>query len=359
MRAAVLHEHNKPLVVEEITEAALRPGELRVEVTASGVCHSDVMVASGGVPFPVPIILGHEGAGRVLEVGPGVEDLSVGDHVVATFTPVCGRCFFCVRGQTNLCPFGPTELGQLAKGTLADGREVTALTSLGTFSDVMTAHRSSLLKVETDIPDAQLALLGCGVTTGVCAVLNTARVEPGSTVVVIGCGGVGQSVIQGAQIAGASRIFAVDPVAMKRDAAKAFGATDVLDPTTDDVIDVVKTATGGLGADYTFEVVGFAETLVQAFEAARPGGTVVLVGFAPAGAEVSLPMLQLMVEEKAVLGSNFGSAQILRDLPKLISLAEAGRLDLDRMVTKTIGLDDVNDAFHDMETGEVIRSVIV
>ncbi|TQC43154.1 Zn-dependent alcohol dehydrogenase [Rhodococcus sp. WS4] len=358
MRAAILHEHNKPMIIENITLPPLGSQEIRVEVTASGVCHSDVMVASGGVPFPVPLILGHEGAGRVLEVGPEVDGFKPGDHVVAAFTPVCGRCFYCVNGQTNLCTLG-VELASAVKGTLDDGRDVTALTSLGTFAEVMTAHKSSLVKVETDVPDSHLALLGCGVTTGVGAALNTAKVQPGSSVVVIGCGGVGLSVIQGAQIAGAARIFAVDPVAMKRDAAKSFGATDVIDPINEDVIDVVKMATGGRGADYTFEVVGRAETLVQAFNAARPGGTVVLVGFAAVGAEVSLPLLQLMVEEKAVLGSNFGSAQILRDLPRLISLVEAGRLDIEAMVTKTVRLEEVNDAFAAMEAGEVIRSVIV
>ncbi|RNL62895.1 Zn-dependent alcohol dehydrogenase [Nocardioides marmoriginsengisoli] len=358
MRAAVLHEHNAPLIIEELELLPLAADEIRVEVTASGVCHSDVMVASGGVPFPLPLILGHEGAGRVLEVGAGVVDLRPGDHVVAAFTPVCGRCFFCVRGQTNLCTFGQ-ELGMVPKGVLADGREVAALTNLGTFADVLTAHRSSLVKVETDLPDEQLALLGCGVTTGVGAALNTANVTAGSTVVVIGCGGVGLSVIQGARIAGAARIFAVDPVEMKRKSALDFGATDVIDPTTEDVIDVVKTATRGLGADFTFEVVGRAETLVQAFDAARPGGDVVLVGFAPVGAQVSLPILQMMVEEKSVRGSNFGSAQFLRDLPRLIALVEGGRLDVDSMISRRIRLDEVNDAFRAMDAGEVIRSVIV
>jgi len=358
MRAAVLHEYNKPLVIEDVSLPPLGSSEIRVEVAASGVCHSDVMVASGGVPFPVPLILGHEGAGKVLEVGSEVGEFKPGDHVVAAFTPVCGRCFYCVNGRTNLCTFA-LELGSAVKGTLSDGRELTALTGLGTFAEVMTVHRSSLVKVETDIPDSHLALLGCGVTTGVGAAINTAKVHPGSSVVVIGCGGVGLSVVQGARIAGASRIFGVDPIAMKREAAVSFGATDVIDPSAEDVVDIVKTATGGRGADYAFEVVGQAETLVQAFNAARPAGTVVLVGFAPVGAEVSFPLLQLMVEEKAVLGSNFGTTQILRDLPRLIALAESGRLDIGAMVTREIRLDEVNDAFDAMDAGEVIRSVII
>lgn len=358
MRAAVLHEHNEPMVIEELSLPSLGDDEVRIQVGASGVCHSDVMVASGGVPFPLPLILGHEGTGTVVEVGADVSEIKRGDQVIALFTPVCGRCFNCVNGRTNLCTFA-VDIGQPSKGALADGREVQALTNLGTFAEVMTVHRTQVLKVETDIPKEQLALLGCGVTTGVGAALNTAGVLPGSSVVVIGCGGVGQSVIQGARIAGAARIFAVDPVALKRDAAKAFGATDVIDPAEGDLTEVIKDATGGRGADYSFEVVGRAETLLQAFNAARPGGTVVLVGFAPAGADVSLPLLQLMIEEKALLGCNFGTAQVLRDLPRFISLVESGRLDVDAMVTRRIKLDEVNDAFDAMEHGEVIRSVIV
>lgn len=358
MRAAVLHEFNAPMVIEEVELPPLSADELRVEVTASGVCHSDVMVASGGTPYPAPIVLGHEGAGRVVEVGDSVTGFKVGDRVVAAFTPICGQCFYCVNGHSNLC-VSQMEMGMPPKVITSGGDKVSALCNLGTFSEAMTVHQSSLVKVETSLPDEHLALLGCGVSTGVGAVLNTAQVTAGSTVVVIGCGGVGLSVIQGAVIAGAARIFAVDPVGSKRDLAQRFGATDVVDPGSADLVDVVKSATGGRGADYTFEVVGRPETLMQAFNAARPGGTTVMVGLASVGAEMALPVLTLMVEERRLLGSNFGSISLRRDLPGLIALAESGRLDIESMVSRTIALDDVNEAFAAMEAGDVIRSVIV
>jgi S-(hydroxymethyl)glutathione dehydrogenase/alcohol dehydrogenase len=233
------------------------------------------------------------------------------------------------------------------------------MTGLGTFAEAMVVDESALVKVETDLPDEQLALIGCGVTTGVGAALNTAKVKPGSTVAVIGCGGVGQAVIQGARIAGASRIFAIDPVELKRKTAEQLGATDLIDPAQGDPVSQVQALTGGRGADYAFEVIGLPETILQAFNTARRGGTVTIVGAARMDSMVTFSAFQLFYEEKKLLGCIYGSAAVRRDFPRFIALTETGRLDLGAMVSRRIKLDEVNDAFRAMQAGEVIRSVIV
>ncbi len=232
------------------------------------------------------------------------------------------------------------------------------MTGLGTFADLMTTDEASLVKVETDLPAEQLALIGCGVTTGVGAALFTAKVKPGSTVAVIGCGGVGQSVIQGARIAGASRIFAIDPVEMKRKTAEQQGATDLIDPAQGDPTAQVQALTGGRGADYAFEVIGLPDTILQAYNTARRGGTVVIVGMPRMEHTVTFMAMQLFYDEKKMLGCLYGSAQVRRDFPKLVNLVETGRLDIGSMVSRRIKLDEINDAFRAMEAGEVIRSVI-
>jgi S-(hydroxymethyl)glutathione dehydrogenase/alcohol dehydrogenase len=358
MRAAVLTDYNQPLVIEELNEPALGPHDVRMQVDASGVCHSDLTVQSGGVPMPTPIILGHEGSGTVLEVGRDVSRVRAGDRVIASFIPACGNCFHCLHGQSNLCEQSGESM-IVARAHRPDGSGVFGMTGLGTFADVMTAHEASLVKVETDLPSEELALIGCGVTTGVGAALMTAKVEPGSTVAVIGCGGVGQSVIQGARIAGASRIFAVDPVELKRKTAEQLGATDLVDPGQGDPIGQVKDATGGRGTDYAFEVIGLPATILQAYNTARRGGTVVIVGMPRIEDTVTFSAMQLFYEEKKLLGCMYGSAQVRRDFPKLVDLVETGRLDVGSMVSRRISLDDVNDAFRAMQAGEVIRSVIV
>ena len=358
MKAAVLNAYNEPLTIEELDEPALGPEDVRVEIAASGVCHSDVTVANGGVPFPVPIILGHEGAGKVVEVGKAVSRVAVGDTVIASFIPACGNCFFCLRDQSNLCEGASASMGA-PRGHRHDGQAVTGMAGLGTFSDLMTTDQSALVKVDTDLPPEQLALIGCGVTTGVGAALNTAQIRPGSSVAVIGCGGVGQAVIQGARIAGAARIFAIDPVELKRKTAEQLGATDLVDPAAGDPVAQVQAATGGRGADYAFEVIGLPETIVQAYQTARRGGTVIVVGMPRFDATVTLPAIALFSEEKRILGCLYGSAQVRRDFPRMVGLVETGRLDIGSMVSRRISLGDVNDAFRAMEAGEVIRSVIV
>ena len=245
MRAALLTEYGKPLEIEEVSTAPLGLRDARVRIDASGVCHSDVTIAAGGIPgMELPVILGHEGAGTILETGAEVTRVKTGDRVIMALFPVCGQCFHCIRDESHLCE----TLGAISmtpRMRRADGAGLRSLSALGTFADEAVIDESLLVKVDTDLPSEELALLGCGVTTGVGAALNTARVTPGATVAVVGCGGVGQSVLQGARIAGASRIFAVDPVELKRKTAEQLGATDLIDPNQGDPVEQVKAATGG------------------------------------------------------------------------------------------------------------------
>jgi S-(hydroxymethyl)glutathione dehydrogenase/alcohol dehydrogenase len=358
VKAAILTEYNQPMVIEEVTPLGLGRHDVRVQIEASGVCHSDVTIAAGGVPLPPPIILGHEGAGTVVEVGPDVTRVKPGDRVIASFIPACGNCWYCLHDQSNLCEHS-NDLMLSTKATRTDGSTVFGMMGLGMFADEVRCEESMLVKIETDLPSEQLALIGCGVTTGVGAALNTARIQPGAKVAVIGCGGVGQSVIQGARIAGASRIFAVDPVELKRKTAEQQGATDLVDPAQGDPVEQIKAATSGRGADYAFEVIGLPETILQAYGAARRGGTVIIVGMPRVDATVTFPAISLFSDEKKMLGCMYGSAQVRRDFPRLVGLVETGRLDIGSMVSRRISLEEVNDAFRAMQAGEVIRSVIV
>jgi S-(hydroxymethyl)glutathione dehydrogenase/alcohol dehydrogenase len=358
VRAAILTDYNQPMVVEEVAALGLGDRDVRVRIDASGVCHSDLTIANGGIPMPTPIILGHEGTGIVTEIGSEVSRVKTGDRVIVSFIPACGNCWYCLHDRSNLCEHS-NDLMLSNKGTRPDGSSVFGMMGLGMFADEVGCEESMVVKIESDLPAEQLALIGCGVTTGVGAALNTAQVEPGSTVAVIGCGGVGQSVIQGARIAGASRIFAVDPVDMKRKMAEQFGATDLIDPANGDPVEQVKAATGGRGSDYAFEVIGLPETILQAYNTARRGGTVVVVGMPRFDATVTFPAFQLFSDEKRTLGCMYGSAQVRRDFPRLVSLVETGRLDIDSMVSRRIGLGEIDEAFRAMQAGEVIRSVIV
>jgi S-(hydroxymethyl)glutathione dehydrogenase/alcohol dehydrogenase len=357
MRAAVYVGDPSSLAIEQLTPNPPGPRDVVVEIGASGVCHSDLSIMRGYAPVPPGMVLGHEGAGRVVEVGAEVSRVKKGDRVVASFVPACGACWYCLRDQSELCE-REMDISMQMRGMRPDGNPYFCMTGLGTFSDVMTVDESSLVKVETDLPDAQLALIGCGVTTGVGAALNTAHIKPGSSVAVLGCGGVGQAVIQGARIAGAGRIIAIDPQELKRKTALQVGATDVVDPSKGDPVGQVKELTGGRGADYAFEVIGLPETMVTTYNLARRGGEVIIVGMARFDSQFSLPAFGIFFEQKTVKGSKYGSAQVRRDFPRFVDLIETGRLNISSMVSKTIKLEGVNDAFRAMEAGEVIRSVI-
>jgi S-(hydroxymethyl)glutathione dehydrogenase / alcohol dehydrogenase len=360
MRSAVLHTLGADLSVELITPLPPGPRDVVVEVRASGICHTDLSMRNGLFPrmFSGPMIGGHEGAGVVVEVGPMVSRVSVGDRVVTSFRPACGICRYCTGGRTHLCDaIGPFL--QRARGERGDGAQVVAMSGIGTFSDTLTCNEASVVRIESELEDAHLALLGCGMTTGVGAALFTARVQPGSTVAVVGCGGVGQSVIQGAALAGAARIIAVDPVASKRVGALRAGATDAIDPAAGaPVADQVKAVLRGRGVDYAFDVVGGPETVAATYAMVDKGGMVVLVGYGPMDSELRLPAFDLQSQEKSVKGCVAGSAQIRRDFQKFVDLIESGRLKTDGLVTQEVALDDVNVAMAAMLSGEVVRSVI-
>lgn len=363
MRAAVLRETNEPLAIEEVDLAAPGPGEVGVRLEASGVCHSDWNVISGATPNPLPVVLGHEGAGVVDEVGEGVTALAQGDNVILSWLPSCGRCVYCVQGRPVLCEWSTPAMlaGTMPDGTsrlASDGGAVFHYSFLSTFAERCVVPEVSCVRIRKDAPLAIGALVGCAVMTGVGAVVNRARVEPGSAVVVFGAGGVGLSAILGAGLAGAGTIVAVDPVPFKRGLAEELGATHVLDPGDGDVAATIRELTGGRGADYAFDMAGAPGLVATAYDAVRPGGMVVAVGVPPIDAVASIPGSRLPREEKIVTGSLYGSCRPHIDMPLVLDLYMAGRLDLDRLVTRTYALDQVNEAFAAMNAGEVARGVI-
>ncbi len=357
MRAAVLNGYGEDLEIVEVTSPDVGPNDVRVRIEASGVCHSDLLVQQGVVPFPTPVILGHEGTGTVTEIGDRVARVSVGDRVIGAFIPACGDCWYCLHGSSNLCE-GLADAMLSSRGTTGQGADLFGMSGLGTFAEEMVLDQGMVVSVRSDLPAEHLALIGCGVTTGVGAALNAARVEPGTTVAVFGCGGVGQAVVQGARIAGASRIVAVDLLDHKRRSAIELGATDAVDPAAGDPVVQISELTGGRGVDYAFEAIGRPDVINQAYSSARKGGTIVVIGMAPIDDTVTFSAVELMANDKHLTGCMYGSANVRRDFQRFVDLAESGRLDLDAMVTRRIRLDDVNDALGAVDRGDVIRSVI-
>ncbi len=357
MRAAVFTGTGEPLAIENVEPSAPGPRDVIVELGASGVCHSDLSIKNGYVPMPPGYILGHEGAGFVVEVGAEVTGIVKGDKIVASFIPACGVCIPCLSDQSHLCD-KEFEVMMATRGKLANGNPYLTMTGLGTFAEAMTVDQSSVVKVNTDLPFDQLALIGCGVTTGVGAALNTAQVHPGASVAIIGCGGVGLSVLQGARIAGAARIIAVDQGLEKKAIAEQMGATDYVNSEDGDPVAQVQAITSGRGVDYSFEVIGLPETTLQAYNMIRKGGTAVMVGMTRAEAQLTISTFDLFYSEKTLKGCKYGSAQVRRDFQRFVDLIETGRLDTASMVSRHIKLDEVNDAFGAMERREVVRSVI-
>ena len=363
MLAAVLHETNEPLRVEEVDLAPPGPGEVTVRVHASGVCHSDWSTATGATPGPLPTVLGHEGAGIVEDVGDGVRTVTPGDPVVLSWMPSCGRCFYCRLGRPNLCE-GATEA--LFAGTLLGGetrlsqggRPVHHYSFLSTFAERAVVPEASCVPIRADVPLAVAAIVGCAVMTGVGAVINRARLEPGSVALVLGAGGVGLSVVLGCRLAGAAAIVAVDPVESKRALAVELGATHAVDPAEEDPGAVAGELTAGRGADYAFVAAGVASLFRAAYAATRRAGTVVCIGLPPEEVEVSFPATALVREEKVLTGSLYGSCRDREDMPLLLGLFRDGRLPLDRLVTRTYPLERINEAFEDMNAGRVARGVI-
>jgi len=358
MRAAVAYDVGKPLVVEDLALPPVGPNDVLVRVAASGICHTDLAAIDGLTPTAFPFVPGHEGCGVVEKIGSDVRRVRIGSRVLASVSPACGSCWWCINGMSNLCDIGNT-VRTAPRWTVADGRSAVALCGCGTFAEAMVVNEASVVPVETQLVDEELALLGCGVTTGLGAALNTAGVAPGSSVAVIGCGGVGQSVIQGARIAGASVIVGIDPVASRRQASLSVGATHVVDPSVANPVEQVQDLTAGRGADFSFEVVGRVELMTQALDMTRRAGTVTFVGMPPMDSVLSLPAFRTIFSGKRILGSVMGGAQVLRDFPKFIGLAESGKLDLGSLVSRRIKLEDINDGIDALHRVEGVRTVIV
>jgi S-(hydroxymethyl)glutathione dehydrogenase / alcohol dehydrogenase len=355
MRAAVFQSLDQPLTVESVDLNGPEQGEVLIKVTACGVCHSDLHVMKW---LPGPVVFGHEVAGVVEAVGPGIDDLQAGDHVVCAFHPSCGRCFYCVRGQPQICDHTdyPERASTGARPRLhLNGKPVRQGIGVGGFAEYTVMPRGGVIKVREDAPLDLVGLVGCGVTTGIGAAINTAKVKPGATVAVIGCGGVGLNVIQGAKLAGAYRIIAVDTVPYKLELAQQFGATHAVNAATEDAVATAQRLAGGY-LDYAFEVVGIPQTVRQAWDMIRPGGMAVVVGLGRA--EVSIP-LGGFLQEKKLIGSLYGSASIQADIPRIIDLYMDGRILLDELVSRRRPLAEVNEAFADMEAGSVARSMLV
>lgn len=357
------YEISKPLMIEELDLAPPGPGEVLVRIAAAGLCHSDLSVINGDRPRPLPMALGHEAAGVVAQLGRGVDDLSVGDHVVLVFMPSCGHCAPCSGGRPALCEPGAAAngKGELLSGTvrLADARGAPVYHHLGcsAFADHAVVSRRSLVRIDRDLPLIEAALFGCAVLTGVGAVVNTARVQVGQSVVVIGLGGVGLSSVIGAVAAGASQIVAVDLSPQKLNDALGMGATAVVDAASPDAVDLVRRMTDG-GADVVLEMAGSVRALESAVGMTRRGGTTVTAGLPPPGATLSINVVGLVAEERTLKGSYIGTCVPVRDVPRYVALYQAGRLPVDRLLTGTLALEDINIGFDRLRSGEAIRQVI-
>lgn len=362
MRAAVLSQPGQPLEVVEVDIAPPGPGEVRVKVVACGVCHSDVSLANGAFPIMGPTIPGHEAAGIVSELGAGVTRLAVGDHVVLSPNPACGHCRFCTRGHPGAC----TETSALMTSTFPDGstklsRDGEVLyrgLGLAAWATEAVVSAQGAVKIPDDVPLDVACVIGCAVQTGVGAALNTASIQPGDSVLVLGAGGIGVSIVAGAVIAGATRVIVSDPSEARREQAMAFGATDVIDPGTADVVAEVTAMVPG-GVDAAFDAVGSVALIETAFAATCNGGETVLVGAAPIDDNVTFSPVMMMFSEKSMKGSLLGSSSSVRDIPRLVDLWRSGRLPLDAMVTARRPLDEVNEAIADAEASRGLRTVLL
>ncbi|TAK50611.1 MAG: Zn-dependent alcohol dehydrogenase [Betaproteobacteria bacterium] len=362
-KAVICRELNQPVVVENVSVDSPKRGEVMVKLAACGVCHSDLSATNGTIALPPPLVLGHEGAGEVIEVGDGVSGLAAGDHIVASFIHMCGKCRFCASGRPVLCLEQHKALTTPLEGTsrVKDkaGKPLGIFSGCGVMAEYATLSVENVVKIDAKIPLDRAALVGCAVTTGVGAVFNTARVEPGSSVAVFGCGGVGLNVIQGAAIAGAERVIAIDTMQAKLAMAKQFGATDtLLAKPGEDVAKALKKMTG-IGPDYAFECVGAGALAEAAYRAIRRGGKAVVVGVARPTETAAFKPMSMVFEEKTLQGSYFGSCVPRIDFPKMLHLYMAGRLKLDELITRRYAVDEAPQAFADLESGKNARGVIV
>ncbi|PZX33730.1 putative S-(hydroxymethyl)glutathione dehydrogenase; zinc-containing alcohol dehydrogenase family [Cupriavidus phytorum] len=359
MKAAVLHQPRTPLVIEDVAIGKPGPREVLVRTAAVGVCHSDLHFVDGAYPHPVPTIPGHEAAGVVEQVGAEVRTVRPGDHVITCLSAYCGHCEHCLTGHLSLCTEPDTRRREEEEPRLqgAHGNAMHQFLNLSAFAEQMLIHEHALVAIRRDMPLDRAALIGCAVTTGMGAVIHTARVQPGETVAVIGCGGIGLATVNSAAIAGAGRIIAIDRVPGKLELARKFGATDVVDASEGNVPDAVRALTGG-GVHHAFEAIGLKETTEQAFAMLRRGGTATVIGMIAPGVKIELKGSDFL-GEKRIQGSLMGSNRFPVDMPRMVDFYMAGRLHLDALIAQRLPLDRINDAFDELRRGELARSVIL
>jgi S-(hydroxymethyl)glutathione dehydrogenase/alcohol dehydrogenase len=358
MKAAIFREIGQPLEIEQISISKPGPREVLIRTSAAGVCHSDLHFIEGLYPSQRPMVLGHESAGIVEQVGRDVTYVKPGDHVITCLSAFCGHCDQCITGHMSLCSSGEVRRGAEEEPRLSQSSAVVnQFANLSSFAEQMLIHEHALVKIREDMPLDRAALIGCAVTTGVGSVFHTAKVEPGSTVAVIGCGGVGLSCINGAALAGASRIIAIDMVDSKLEMAKDFGATDVINAKNGDCVAQVQELTKG-GVHYSFEAIGLKQTAEDSFNMLRAGGAATIIGMIPGGVKIEL-MGAAFLQERKIQGSFMGSNRFRVDMPRFIDFYLQGKLHLDQMISKRIKLEQINEAFADMKGGAMARSVIV
>ena len=367
MKAAVVYEAGVPIEVADFEVGSVGPHDVRVKVGASGLCHSDVAVQTGDLPFPLPMILGHEGAGIVEEVGDEVTTCRVGDHVVLSALIHCGMCRNCLKGRPNLCSanidltFTGTDAADGAPRMVdSKGQGLYQFSAIGTLSEELVCNERRAIPIPEDVPMEIAAMTGCGVLTGTSAVFNRAEVQPGSSVIVIGCGGVGLNVVQAAVLAGASVIIGIDLHDDKLAMAQGFGATDLIkNESPKATVEQVFELTGGEGADYAFEVVGIPSLVRLAWDCLRQDGTVVAIGVQAAGAITELPGLEFCMTEKTLMGCVYGTSRPTSDIPMLVEMYRQGQLEIDKLITHRFELEEINGAVEKMEDGHNARGVVV
>lgn len=358
MKAAVLREVGRPLSIEDVQISKPGPHEVLIRTVAAGVCHSDLHFLEGSYPYPLPAVLGHESAGVVEQVGSEVRTVKPGDHVITCLSAYCGHCDQCLTGHLSLCASTETQRHVDEETRLVQaGTSINQFLNLSSFAEQMLIHEHACVAIRKDMPLDRAALIGCAVTTGIGAIIHTSKVRPGETVAVIGCGGVGLAAIAGAAIAGAGRIIAIDRLASKLELAKAFGATDLVDASAGDPVQqVVELTTGGV--HHAIEAIGLKVTAEQSFKMLRRGGTATIIGMIPVGTMIELHGAEFLGEKK-IQGSLMGSNRFPVDMPRFVDFYMSGKLDLDRMISQRIRLEQVNDAFEELRRGEVARSVIM
>lgn len=362
-KAAVLHQARSPLAIEEVSASALAPSDVLVRIRAAGLCHTDLEVIDGSLRYPMPIVLGHEAAGVIEEVGADVRKLKKGDHVILSWNPHCGHCFYCDRDLPILCEEylakGPqaVQFDGHSKAKLVNGGALKHLMFLGSFGEYCIVPQQQAIVVSRDLPFDRACLIGCGVMTGVGAALNIARIGHADAVMVIGCGAVGLAAVQGARLAGAAKIIAVDVDEKKLALAQKMGATRGINAKSEDVVALAKQETGGRGVDVVLEAAGSPTAFRTTVEAVRPGGEIVWLGKIDVENDVSFRWGALM-QEKRIRRSSYGGARPARDFPMLAQAYLDGRLMLDELITKRIGLDGINDGFADLRAGKAIRTVV-